>query len=50
MSMEISALMGTADEEIWEREGLFNAVDNLCRGLGGAKNLNESITHVFNAP
>jgi hypothetical protein len=37
MSMEISALMGTADEEVWEREGLFNTVDNLCRGLGVLK-------------
>jgi hypothetical protein len=49
MSLEVSALMGTADEDIWEREGLFNIVDNLCRGLGGDKHLNDSLTHVVNA-
>jgi hypothetical protein len=37
MSLEISALMGAVDEEVWEHEGFFNTVDNLCRDLGGAK-------------
>jgi hypothetical protein len=42
--------MGTANEEVWEHEGLFNTVDNLCRDLGGAKNLNEPLNLEFNAP
>jgi hypothetical protein len=29
MSHEINALMGTSDEEDWDREGLFNTMDEL---------------------
>jgi hypothetical protein len=49
MSLEFSALMSAADEEIYEHKGLFNTIDNLCRVLGGDKNLNDSLTHVVNA-
>jgi hypothetical protein len=29
MDCEVSALMGAADEDIWEREGMYSSVDEL---------------------
>jgi hypothetical protein len=31
MDCEVNALMGATDEELWEREGLYSSVDELCR-------------------
>jgi hypothetical protein len=50
MSLEINSLMGVVDKEVWEREGFFNTIDNLCRDIGGANKVNEPLTHVVIAP
>jgi hypothetical protein len=48
MSLEISALMGAANEEEWERVGLFSTVDKLCMNTSGGGNLNEPLIHEVN--
>jgi hypothetical protein len=35
LAHEVSALMGAADEAVWEWEGLFTSVDELCKLKGG---------------
>jgi hypothetical protein len=46
MDSEVNALMGAADEELWEKEGLFSSVDEMCRFNVGSCHLNVSL----NAP
>ena len=39
MDSEVSALMGAADEELWEKEGFFTLVDEMCKDVMGCSNL-----------
>jgi hypothetical protein len=41
MGLEISALMSTADEEEWARDGIFHIIDELSNKLEGGRNLSE---------
>jgi hypothetical protein len=43
MDCEVSALMGATNEELWEREGLFSLVDELCKSKHSGCHLNECI-------
>jgi hypothetical protein len=49
MAHEVNDLMGIADKEEWEREGLFNTVDALCNTKGGGCNLNDSTFPIVKA-
>jgi len=46
MDSEVSALMGATNEELWEKEGIFSSVDEMCRFDAGSCHLNVSL----NAP
>lgn len=43
MDFEVSALMGAAGEELWEKEGLFSLVDELCKVIAGCCNLKSNL-------
>jgi hypothetical protein len=43
MDCQVSALMGAANEELWERVGMFSSVHELCRSKDSGCQLNESI-------
>jgi hypothetical protein len=48
MECEVSALMGAADEELWERSGLFSSVDAMCRSKGSGRHIDERFNARFN--
>jgi hypothetical protein len=39
MDSEVIALMGAADEELWEKEGFFTLVEEMCKDVMGCNNL-----------
>ena len=39
MDSEVSALMGADDEELWEKEGFFTLLDEMCKDVMGYSNL-----------
>jgi hypothetical protein len=43
MDTEVSPLMGAADEELWEKEGLFSSVDKMCKLNGSRCHINEGL-------
>jgi hypothetical protein len=49
MECEVSALMGAADEELWERSGLFSSVDAICRIKDSGRHPAERFIATINA-
>ena len=43
MDSEVSALMGVTNEELWEKEGIFSLVDEMCRFNVSSCHLNVSL-------
>jgi hypothetical protein len=50
MDFEDSGLLGASDEEGWDREGLFKAVDELCGLNGGQKHLGTTLNSLEPSP
>ena len=48
MANEVNGLMGASDEEDWERECLFNTVDELCNLKKGGYHLSEPLIPSLN--
>ena len=43
MDSEDNALMGAAGEELWEKEGLFSLMDEVCKVNASCCNLNANL-------
>ena len=45
MDSEVNVLMGATDEELWERAGLFNLVDAMCRNKGSRCHIDDLVNN-----